>query len=175
MQDHNVPDGLGQLPFTGDLLYAVSTRTAGRGRWTDLALYRRAAPGQALAADGHGDATGDYIVCSVGASVIYHRDGGCARGARCLPVPDASLVPDAMPCLDCWPAGVSIAYGEMVRPEADRPQAAVHVTPEQVEATLRQWSSVRLTAPRLSGPAQDLLVGAARKDAGIRRLLAEKT
>jgi len=187
MRKHMVLDGLRPVDFTGVLLAEKSTRSAGRLRWTELALYRMAGEDQ-HPPEGAGDEypSGAYVLTSLGASLVYHRgEGGCDRSRRCDPGRAGDLPPGFAPCEECWPVAerwpgdgddpTELAPGDMCRPERNRPKAVVCAGAGDVEGTLRDWSGSRkVRASRLSGPAQDLLEEASKVDEDIRRMITEE-
>jgi len=186
-----VMDGLRPVDFTGMLLAAKTTRSSGRPRWTELALYRMADDDQQARSSPGGESayeypSGAYMLTSLGGSVVYHRaSGGCEKGRRCETGLVASLDLDAVACEDCWPRKwrwpaegddpLDLLPGDSCRPERNRPKAVVCAGAEDVEGVLRDWSGSRkVRASRLSGPAQDLLEEAARADEAIRQLITEE-
>lgn len=158
MGDFSVRAGIGTYEFAGELLAEVSTRTAGRPRWTELALYAMS--------------DGRWLACSRGPSLYFHKlRGGCGKGFAGEEY--GSLPAGMVACPDCWrPRPLGWDPAAMVRPENDRPRATVCAAPREVlTALLEQGGRRGADASHLSHPARHLLEEAGRSDPAIAALL----
>lgn len=148
---YEVRDGIFPVKFTGRKLAAVSTETPRTDRWVELELYK-VEPGSPGLPDG------GYYVHVIGQSVIFHRSGSvCNTGIRTAWADiTPELAEDIRPCPDCRPEP-----GDEVI-DLESPRHTLHRCRTALE-TVRQ-----IQGPRLSAPAERLLMNALPEDEDIK-------
>lgn len=153
-----VQDAARILEFEGQLLSDVSTETDSNPRWTEMELYRTI--------------NGQYVLCIIGRSVVYHAHAGRCNSGVPTPVAemDSDLLDELEPCYKCNPpTDEELVTSVTIDLEEDR--HAVHVcdTAKEVVAKLRNpKAAAGRTTGLISGPGQRLLGIASRVDQDIK-------
>lgn len=149
-------DGI-EHPFTGWLLASESTEQPGNPRWTVLEGYRTVG--------------GNYILHTLGCSVVYHRLGSSCNTGE--PAAGREMEPGLEPCRRCRPAeNYASTSEEIFSVEVDIPTVKVSTTPTKFIRSLHHGADeLSLVAFRLLRAMQrvDPDIEAARKQS-VRRV-----